>query len=101
MGEEGLKRVLDSAWRNPLAAFGICAALVSGAAAATTIYNKIDQVGDDISKMNAAFTRRLDALEQDKNAMLLQLSKIERDQSWMAKTIERANPPHSTPRGPQ
>jgi outer membrane murein-binding lipoprotein Lpp len=91
MGEEGVKRVMDAAWRNPLAAAGIGAALISGAVAATTIYNKIDQVGEDIVKMNAAFTKRLDDLERDKNAMLLQIGKIERDQTWMAKTLERSN----------
>jgi hypothetical protein len=102
MGEEGVKRVLESAWKNPLAAFGIVAAVISGAVAATTIYNKIDQVGEDILKMNAAFSKRLDALESDKNGMLLQLGKIERDQTWMAKTIERATAQQQTqPRGPQ
>jgi flavin-dependent dehydrogenase len=101
MGEEGVRRVLESAWRNPLAAFGIAAAIISGTFAATTIYIKIDQVGEEVAKMNASTTRRLDELEKDKSTVQVQLGKIERDQSWMAKTLERMAGAPTPARGPQ
>ena len=101
MGEDGVKRILDDAWRNPLAAASIFLAIVGGAAATTTIYIEIRQVGAKVTDLNTMTAQRLKELEEDKHRVNVQLSEIKRDQNWMMKTLERASLPTPPVRSPQ
>ena len=101
MGEEGVKRILDEAWRHPLAAASILLAIVGGVTATTTIYMEIRQVGAKVVDLNIMTAQRLKELEEDKHRVNVQLSEIKRDQNWMMKTMERASLPTPPVRGPQ
>jgi hypothetical protein len=101
MGEEGVKRIMDEAWRNPLAAAGIFLAIVGGVTAATTIYIEIKQVGSKVADLNTMTALRLKDLEDERGRVQVQLSEIKRDQNWMMKTLERAELSAPLKRGPQ
>jgi hypothetical protein len=90
MGEEGVKRIMDEAWRNPLAAAGIFLSIVGGVTAATTIYIEIQQVGAKVADLNTMTAMRLKDLEDEKYRIRIELSQVQRDQNWMMKAIERA-----------
>lgn len=100
MGEEGVKRIMDEAWRNPLAAAGIALAIIGGATATTTIYLEIQQVGSKVAELNSMTAARLKELEDERGRVQVQLSEIKRDQNWMMKQLERASLTPSG-RGPQ
>ena len=101
MGEEGVKRIMDEAWRNPLAAAGIFLSIVGGVTAATTIYIEIKQVGSKVADLNTMTALRLKDLEDERGRVQVQLSEIKRDQNWMMKTLERAELSTPLKRGPQ
>lgn len=101
MGEEGVKRIMGEAGRNPLAAAGIFLAIVSGVTAATTIYIEIQQVGAKVSELNTMTAMRLKDLEDEKYRIRVELSQVLRDQNWMMKTLERADLATPGRRGPQ
>lgn len=91
MGEEGVKRILNEAWRNPLAAASILLAVGGGAIATTTIYIEIQQVGVKVADLNTMTAQRLKDLEDERHRVRVEISQIQRDQNWMMKTLERAD----------
>ena len=97
MGEEGVKRILDEAWRNPLAAAGILLAIVGGVTAATAIHIEIRQVGAKVTDLNTMTAQRLKDLEDERHRVRVEISQIQRDQNWMMKTLERADTTAPTP----
>lgn len=97
MGEEGVKRILDEAWRNPLAAASIFLAIVGGAIATTTIYIEIQQVGNKVLDLTTMTAQRLKDLEDERHRVRVEISQIQRDQNWMMKTLERADTTAPTP----